>query len=259
MTKTAKKKLLEICCYSLKSCKNAEKGGADRIELCGGFLEGGTTPSVGLLKSVLDEVSLPVYCMIRPRGGDFLYNEEEMKSMIADIKIMKEYRPAGFVLGLLSSDGNIDMDKNSKLIEAIGGLPVTFHRAFDMCKNPQLAVEQLISLGIENILTSGQFQTAPKGIQNLKEYKSIAGNRINIMAGSGVNASNILQLAESGVDAFHFTAKKSIASEMTYRNPNINMGAKDADEFMNFESDLDTIREAKTVIEKLYTSSPSAF
>jgi copper homeostasis protein len=246
------KKLLEICCYSLKSCKNAEKGGANRIELCGGFLEGGTTPSVGLLKSVLDEISIPVYCMIRPRGGDFLYSQDEMKSMLADIKILKNYKPTGFVFGLLNAEGGIDLEGNSRLIEAAGDLPVTFHRAFDMCSHPELALEQIISLGIENILTSGQFQTAAEGIQNLKNYKQIAGNRINIMAGSGVNAGNIPQIAESGVDAFHFTAKKLFTSEMVYRNPNINMGSKKTDEFMNFEADLETIKEAKAVIEKLY-------
>lgn len=254
MSKITKKKLLEICCYSLKSCKNAEKGEADRIELCGGFLEGGTTPSVGLLKSVLDQVSLPVYVMIRPRGGDFLYNSDELKSMLLDIKILKEYKPAGFVLGLLSADGHINIEGNAMLMEAIGDFPVTFHRAFDMCKNPHLAIEQLISLGIENILTSGQYQTAPQGIQNLIEYKQIASNRINIMAGSGVNSESIPDIAKADVDAFHFTAKKLFASEMTYRNPNINMGAKDTDEFMNFEADFETIKKAKAVIEKLYTA-----
>jgi copper homeostasis protein len=254
MTNSAKKKLLEICCFSLKSCKNAEKGGADRIELCGGLLEGGTTPSVGLLKSVVDEISIPAYVMIRPRGGDFLYTKEEFKEMIADIKILKEYKPAGFVIGVLDLNGQINLEANARLLDAIGNFPVTFHRAFDMCKNPHLAIEQLISLGIENILTSGQYQTASEGIPNLKEYKQIASNRINIMAGSGVKPENILEIASTEVDAFHFSAKKAIPSEMIFRNPKINMGVKDADEYMNFEADLELIKQAKAVIETLYTA-----
>ncbi|MCP9763209.1 copper homeostasis protein CutC [Lacihabitans soyangensis] len=254
MTDFAKKKLLEICCFSLKSCKNAELGRANRIELCGGFLEGGTTPSVGLLSSVLDQVNIPVYVMIRPRGGDFLYNEDEIQVMLADIKLLKKLQPAGFVIGMLQSDGNIDMAGNARLLKAIGDFPVTFHRAFDMCKNPHLAIEQLISLGIENILTSGQFPTAPEAIGNLKEYKQTAANRINIMAGSGVNPRNIPEIAAVNVDAFHFSAKKAFPSLMTYRNPNIKMGAEDADEFMNIEADVETIKMAREAIERLYTS-----
>lgn len=252
MTNIAKKKLLEICCFSLRSCKNAEVGGADRIELCGGFLEGGTTPSAGLLKLVLEEVSTPVYTMIRPRGGDFLYTEEELKVMIADIKILREYKPAGFVIGVLTKNGEVDLVSNAKLLDAIGDFSVTFHRAFDMCKNPHLAIEQLISLGIENILTSGQFQMAIEAVSNLKEYKQIASNRINIMAGSGVNPSNILEIATADVDAFHFSAKKAFPSEMIFRNPNINMGAKEADEFLNFEAEIELIKQAKAIIETLY-------
>lgn len=252
MTNFANKKLLEICCFSLKSCKNAELGGADRVELCGGFLEGGTTPSAGLLRSVVEQVNIPAYVMIRPRGGDFVYNEDEMQVMMADIKLLKEYQPAGFVIGILLADGNIDLVGNARLLEAIGDFPVTFHRAFDMCKNPNLAIEQLISLGIENVLTSGQFQTAPEGIYYLKEFKQIAANRINIMAGSGVNPTNILEIATADVDAFHFSAKKEFPSKMIFRNPNINMGAKDADEFTNFEADVELIKQAKAIIETLY-------
>ena len=251
MNNLTKKKLLEICCFSLKSCKNAEMGGADRIELCGGFLEGGTTPSVGLVRSVIEQVQIPAYLMIRPRGGDFLYNEDEIQVMLEDIQLLKNYRPAGFVIGMLTADGDIDMVGNQRLLDAIGDFPVTFHRAFDMCRNPELAIEQLVSLGIENILTSGQFQTAPEAIENLKAFKDTAANRINIMAGSGVNSQNIPQIAAANVDAFHCSAKMDYPSLMNFRNPNINMGSKDADEFMNMEADVEMIRLAKVAIEKL--------
>ncbi|MCF8326024.1 MAG: copper homeostasis protein CutC, partial [Leadbetterella sp.] len=228
-----------------------ELGGADRIELCGGFLEGGTTPSAGLLRSVVDQVNIPAYVMIRPRGGDFLYNEDEMQVMMADIKLLKEYKPAGFVIGMLLANGDIDLVGNARLLETIGDFQVTFHRAFDMCKNPHTAIEQLISLGIDNILTSGQLQTAIEAVTNLKEFKQIASNKINIMAGSGVNPTNILEIAKADVDAYHFSAKKSFPSEMIFRNPNINMGANDADEFVNYEAEVELIKQAKAIIETL--------
>jgi copper homeostasis protein len=120
-----------------------------------------------------------------------------------------------------------------------------------MCKNPHTAIEQLISLGIDNILTSGQLQTAIEAVTNLKEFKHIASNKINIMAGSGVNPTNILEIAKADVDAYHFSAKKSFPSEMIFRNPNINMGANDADEFVNYEAEVELIKQAKAIIETL--------
>ncbi|MCP9767963.1 copper homeostasis protein CutC [Lacihabitans sp. LS3-19] len=251
MLKKSPRKVLEICCFSLKSSKTAHEGGADRIELCGSLPEGGTTPSAGLLSSVLSEVSIPVYTMIRPRGGDFYFNEEEMQVMLTDIKILKEIKPAGFVIGALDKTGNIDLEKTSRLLDAIGDFPVTFHRAIDMCKNPLMAIEQLISLGIENILTSGQYPTALEGLGNLRDFKATAANRINIMAGSGVNPSNILKISEAGVDAFHFSAKKSIPSQMLYRNEKIQMGDKNADEYATYEADLNLIKQGTELIEIL--------
>ncbi len=251
MIKKNKRIVLEICCFSLKSAKTAQEGGADRIELCGSLPEGGTTPSAGLLSSVLNQVTVPVYTMIRPRGGDFCFNEDEMHVMLTDIKIIKNIKPAGFVIGALDKNGNIDLEKTKKLLDAIGGFPVTFHRAIDMCKNPLMAIEQLISLGIENILTSGQFPTATEGTENLKDFKAIAANRINIMAGSGVNPDNILKISEAHVDAYHFSAKKSIPSQMLYRNEKIQMGDKNANEYTTYEADLNAIKQAAKLIEIL--------
>jgi copper homeostasis protein len=214
--------------------------------------EGGITPSLGLIEQALYKIKIPIYVMIRPRGGDFLYNAEEIAVMLSDIRAIKKLNPAGFVIGLLKEDGTLDLENIKLLLNEIGDFPVTFHRAFDMCKNPNLAIEQLISLGIENILTSGQYQTAPEGIENLKIYKQIATNRINIMAGSGINPKNIERIAEAGVDALHFSAKKTIHSGMIFRNENINMGDKNADEYATFEANETRVREAKQIIEKLY-------
>jgi len=241
---------LEICCYSVLSCRNAEAGGADRIELCAGMPEGGITPGYGTVKTALEQVSIPVYVMIRPRGGDFCFNETEKAAMLEDIKILKTLRPGGFVIGALLPDGRLDLDTIHRQLEAIGDYPVTFHRAFDMCSDPDGAVSILAGLGIENILTSGLYQNAWEGLDNLARFSQIAAGKINIMAGSGVNPGNILQIAETGVDAFHFSAKRTIASPMIFRNGRIHMGGdKSVDEFATYEADTDLVRQAKSLIE----------
>jgi copper homeostasis protein len=244
-------KTLEICCFSFQSCKNAEIAGANRIELCGGLLEGGTTPSNGLVKMVLNHVSIPVYIMIRPRGGDFLYSKSEIEVMINDINELKKLKPAGFVFGLLNKNGDIDVPNCELLLNAAGNTHVTFHRAFDMCSNPSMAIGQLIDLGFENILTSGQKNYAHQGIENLKTYVSIANNKIKIMAGSGVKPQNIQEINEAGVHAFHFSAKATLESQMVYRNPNVKMGSEHENEYALYEADSQLIREAVKVIEKL--------
>lgn len=243
---------LEICCYSVLSCQHAEAGGADRIELCAGMPEGGITPGYGTVKIVLERVSIPVYLMIRPRGGDFHFNETEKAAMLEDIKVLKALRPGGFVIGALLPDGSLDLETIREQLDAIGDFPVTFHRAFDMCSDPEKAINILADLGIENILTSGLYQNAWEGIENLARFRKIAAGRINIMAGSGVNPGNIRKIAEAGVDAFHFSAKKTLPSAMTFRNERINMGGdKSVDEFATYEADTDLVREAKTLIETL--------
>lgn len=245
-------KKLEICCYSLISCLNAEEGGADRIELCGSMPEGGITPSIGLVKAVLAEVKIPVYVMIRPRGGDFYFNKYEREAMLEDIRSIKEFKPGGFVIGALNTDGSLDLKTIESQLKEIGDFPVTFHRAFDMCKDPEEAVNILADLGVENILTSGLYQNATEGVENLKRFSEVANGRINIMAGSGVHPGNILKLAEANVAAFHFSAKKAIKSEMVFRNQFINMGGdKSVDEFVTYEADINLIKEAKALIETL--------
>jgi copper homeostasis protein len=245
-------KKLEICCYSLLSCLNAEAGGADRIELCGSMPEGGTTPSFGTVKLAVEQVNIPVYVMIRPRGGDFYFNVHEKEVMLEDIRTLKILNPGGFVIGALNTDGSLDLKTIESQLEAIGDFPVTFHRAFDMCKNPDEAVRILADLGVENILTSGLYQNAIEGVENLKRFSEIAEGRINITAGSGVNPGNILHLAEANVHAFHFSAKKIYASEMIFRNELINMGGdKSVDEFATYEADIPLIKQAKVLIETL--------
>ena len=243
---------LEICCYSALSCQYAQQGGADRIELCAGMPEGGTTPTFGTVKTALEQVSVPVYVMIRPRGGDFCFNSTEKAAMLEDINLLKTLEPGGFVIGALLPDGQLDLDTIRKQMDAIGDFPVTFHRAFDMCRDPDEAIPVLAGLGIENILTSGLYQNAWEGTDHLARFTKIAGGKINIMAGSGVNPGNIRQIAKTGVNAFHFSARKVLASRMLFRNERINMGGdKSVDEFATYEVDYALVREAKALIETI--------
>lgn len=251
MTKNSSK-TLEVCCFSLKSCKIAEASGADRIELCGGFLEGGTTPSYGLVNKVLESVNIPVYVMIRPRGGDFFYNSDEIETMLTDIAFLKKLNPAGFVFGCLNQNGGLDLEKMQLLLSATNGTPVTFHRAFDVCSNPLEVLERLIDLNIENILTSGQQNLALAGKGLITTLVNKSKGKINIMIGSGVNAENIKSLLETQANAFHFTAKENLPSEMIFKNPNVSMGLDGVNEYMLTEASEAKIRNLKSIIEKQY-------
>ena len=217
--------LLEICANSVKSCIEAQKGGAYRVELCAGIPEGGTTPSYGDIVLARELLKIKLNVIIRPRGGDFLYNDLEHKIMLKDIENAGRLGVDGVVIGCLNPEGDIDMKRNKELIDAAGDMSITFHRAFDMCRDPYDALEKIIELGCDRILTSGQQPKAVEGINLLKELVERAGDRIIIMPGSGVNADNILHLArETGAIEFHLSARDPIESGMLYRNPNLKMG-----------------------------------
>ncbi len=217
---------IEICANSVASCVEAQKGGAYRVELCAAIPEGGTTPSYGdivVARKLLNETKLNV--IIRPRGGDFLYSDLEYKIMLKDIEICRELGVDGVVIGCLTADGDVDIPRCRELIAAAGDLSVTFHRAFDMCRDPFKSLEDIISLGCEIILTSGQQPKAEQGIDLLKRLVERADNRIIIMPGSGVNETNIAKIArETGAQEFHLSARESVESQMIYRNPNLKMG-----------------------------------
>ncbi len=217
---------IEICANSSESAVRAQEGGAYRVELCAGIPEGGTTPSYGeivMARKMLSETKLHV--IIRPRGGDFLYSKEELEIMLHDVKICRELGADGIVFGCLTADGEIDMEAMRPLMEASEGMNVTFHRAFDMCKDPMRALEQIIELGCTRILTSGQEPTAEAGIPLLKQLVERAAGRIIIMPGCGVRPANIRKIAsETGACEFHFSGRKSVESGMKYRNPRVSMG-----------------------------------
>ena len=243
--------LVEVCAYSLESCLTAQEAGAGRIELCGGLSEGGTTPSAGLIQLARQHVSIPLYVMIRPRGGDFLYSETERAVMRADIQTAKSFGADGVVLGALRADGTVDEPLTRQLIDLAYPLPVTFHRAFDMTRDPLEALEAIIRTGAARILTSGQQPTAEAGLATLLRLTEQAAGRIELMAGVGISAHNINQFKDVGLGAVHLSGKASRPSLMQYRQPNVQMASAIPGEYERIEAGADAIRQ---VVDQLRTN-----
>ena len=199
--------LLEICTGSLDSVKAAAQGGADRVELCAGLEVGGLTPSAGYIRQALTIPGLRKHVLIRPRGGDFVYSDEEVEVILHDIELCHQLGADGVVVGALTAAGDIDLSASKRFREAAGTMSVTFHRAFDECSNPALALEQLIEMGYDTILTSGQAPRTEEALPLLRSLNEQANGRITIMPGSGVspvNAAHIIH--ETGVVAIHASA-----------------------------------------------------
>ena len=200
--------------------KAAVEGGADRIELCASLVEGGTTPSYGTILQCREAFNVNLFPIIRPRGGDFLYSEEEFQIMLKEVKLCKEVGCEGVVIGLLQADGSIDVKRTEALIKAAYPLEVTFHRAFDRCKNSFEALEQLIAMGCQRVLTSGQKPIVMEGLDTLIELVKAADDRIIIMPGSGVRKENIRLLAEkTGAVEFHSSLRGKAKSQMEFIHP----------------------------------------
>ncbi|AKD57773.1 copper homeostasis protein CutC [Spirosoma radiotolerans] len=233
---------IEVCSYSLNSCLAAQRAGASRIELCGGLAEGGTTPSAGLIQLVRQQVTIPFYVMIRPRGGDFFYSETEFAVMKADIQLAKALGADGLVFGLLKPDGSVDEERTRQLIDLAAPLPVTFHRAFDMTRAPLEALEAVVRAGAVRILTSGQQQTAERGLPVLRQLSEAAAGRIEIMAGAGVNEQNAQLLIDTGVDALHLSGSQKEDSGMVFRQPSVSMASSLPGEYENVEANEAKIR-----------------
>lgn len=220
-------RIIEICANSAQSCVEAEAGGATRVELCAAIPEGGTTPSYGEIRMAQKMTStIHINVIIRPRGGDFLYTPVEVESMLYDLDMAKRLNVHGVVFGCLTKEGDIDVPLMRKLIDASGALSVTCHRAFDVCRDPFVALEQLIELGCDRILTSGQQPDAVRGIPLIRELVQRADGRIIIMPGAGVRSTNIARIeAETGAKEFHTSARSIVYSQMEYRNENVPMGS----------------------------------
>jgi len=223
---------VEVCANGVESCLAAQQGGADRVELCAGIPEGGTTPSYGEIKVARRLLTTTrLHVIIRPRGGDFLYSDLEVERMAADIAMCRDLGVDGVVFGCLNSDGTIDVEKNRYLMACATGMSVTCHRAFDRAANPFRALEDIIDLGFDRILTSGQQPRAVDGAQLLARLNRQANGRIIVMAGSGVTEHNISALAmATGLHEFHFSAREPHPSAMRYVNPSLYMGRPGANE-----------------------------
>lgn len=238
----------EICANSVESCLAAQEGGADRVELCAGIPEGGTTPSYGeikLARKLLTKTKLHV--IIRPRGGDFLYTPLELERMEEDIRICRELGVDGVVFGCLTEEGDVDREANRRLVELARPMSVTFHRAFDRTADPLKALEDIISLGCNRILTSGQQPKAIDGISLLaqleKKLKEYPLPPIQLLAGSGVNEENIRQIFDAtGIHEYHFSARVNVVSKMKHYNHEVYMGTKGADESNSLVTSAEKVR-----------------
>lgn len=212
--------IIEIATSDFETTRSAVEGSADRIELCANLAEGGTTPSYGTIFQCREEFDALLFPIIRPRGGDFLYTDEEFEIMLHEVKLCKQLGCDGIVIGILNADGTIDKKRTAALIQIAYPMGVTFHRAFDRCKDPFEAMEQLIQLGCERILTSGQRPTAPEGVELITELNRIADHRIIIMPGSGVRKENIKMLAEkTRCTEFHSSLRGKTKSKMDFIHP----------------------------------------
>ena len=230
------KYIIEIATSDFATTKSAVEGGADRIELCANLAEGGTTPSYGTIIKCREKFDVLLYPIIRPRGGDFLYGKDEFGIMANDIKFCKQIGCDGVVLGLLNIDGTIDMIRTGDLIETAYPMGVTFHRAFDRCRDPFIALEELIEIGCERILTSGQQPAAPEGVELIAQLNKAADERIIIMPGSGVRKENIKMIAEkTGCTEFHSSLRGKEKSKMEFIHPAF---ADSAESYMNNAIDV---------------------
>jgi copper homeostasis protein len=232
--------MLEIAVFNIESALSAAKAGADRLELCENPNEGGTTPSYGTLKIVKQKISIPIFPIIRPRGGDFLYSDDEFAVIKQDIRLCKELQFEGVVIGLLLADGNIDKERTKQLVDLAYPMEVSFHRAFDRCVDTVQGLEDVISTGCTRILTSGQVPNALDGKELIKQLVKLAGERIIIMPGSGVRSSNIRELADyTGAKEIHSSARKTVASSMQFGHPGMKEKMK------NVSVDIDEIKKMK--------------
>ncbi|MBV6522622.1 MAG: Copper homeostasis protein CutC [Gemmatimonadaceae bacterium] len=210
--------LFESCVDSVSSALSSAAGGANRIELCDNLIEGGTTPSTGTIAQCIERVSIPVCVMIRPRGGDYLYDADEVAVMERDIRVARQLGAAGVVLGALAPDGSVDLALTERLVEAARPLPVTFHRAFDRSRNLQQSLEVLIRLGVDRVLTSGGMSSAIEGAETLGQLVVAAGSALTVMAGGGVRPNNVGEVVRrSGVREVHARLVRRVDSPMRYR------------------------------------------
>lgn len=248
------KRLLEICCADTESVMAAINGGADRIELCSALSEGGVTPSAAFIEYAVKASTIPVNVLIRPRGGDFVYTSDEIDMMVSDINFAGRSGASGVVIGALLPNGDIDVEACQKMADTARShnLSITFHRAFDLCSDPLTVLNKVINLGANRLLTSGQAPSAIKGAHLLSTLIQQADNRIIVMPGAGINATNVLDLIEkTGAKEVHASASETIGSMMTYRNPKVSMGNPEIDEYSRKTTSIKKVKEIANIVHNI--------
>lgn len=239
---------LEICVDSVESAVAAESGGAQRVELCSGLMEGGLTPSLGLIRAVRQRINIGLYVMIRPRGGDFVYSEGELSVMRDDIVLAAESGADGVVLGLLTSEGEVDVERTRQLVELARPMEVTFHRAIDMSRDVLRSLEDVIATGADRVLTSGGEQTAVQGSERIRSMVSAARGRIALMVGGGVRSENVGHIAHAtGAVEFHSALRSNLPSPVSYQVQQIHLGDMSVDDYARsgvLRDDVRVLRQA---------------
>ena len=244
--------ILECCVDRLASAINGEKGGANRFELCANLVIGGTTPSLTLFRQVRKHTNLPIHVLIRNRFGDFCYNDDEIEEMCDSIKAFADEGADGVVVGALTPDGDLDEEALKRFTRASGNTKVVLHRAFDMCREPFVALSKAKELGIDTILTSGQKGNCVEGSTLIKELIEKAGEDISILIGAGVSADAIRKVYEiTGGTNYHMSGKKVIDSKMIYRREEVNMGLPSLSEYDIWETSAEEIAKAVNVLKEL--------
>ncbi len=234
---------IEVCVDSVESAIGAQAGGADRVELCDNLLEGGTTPSAGAIALARKHLTIGLQVIIRPRGGDFCYSDIEFAIMQHDIVVAKQAGADGVVIGILTPEGDVDIPRTRALIELARPLNVTFHRAFDMTRDPFKALEELIALGVDRILTSGQEESVIEGLDLISELVRRAGDRVIIMPGGGTERNLKKVVAQAGIKEAHVVGLRPVESQMNYRNERVFMGGTlRPPEYTRFTTDPAKIR-----------------
>ena len=243
---------LECCVDSVESAIAAKKGGADRIELCSALVIGGLSPSQALYRKIREQVDIPIRVLLRPRFGDFCYTDFEHEILKEEIRSFRMLGADGIVIGTMKPDGTLNLEQMKEFIEEAKGMPVTLHRAFDMCKDPFVTLEEVKRLGISTILTSGQKNTCVDGVALLKELVENAQGETEILIGGGVDASVIPMLAEkTKAKAYHMSGKISVESKMCYRKQDVSMGVASVSEYEIWRTSEKRVREARKILDEL--------
>ena len=241
---------LEICIDSVQAAVAAEIGGAQRVELCSALIEGGLTPSVGMIRGVRSRIGIGLFVMIRPRGGDFIYSDEELAAMREDIAQAKRSGADGVVFGLLKPNGEVDLERTRELIELARPLQVTFHRAFDMSLDMETALDDIIRTGADRILTSGGESTGILGSSMIARVVRRSAGRIGVMACGEICADNMQQVARAtGASQFHAALRTAVPSPAIHRKAGLSMGESGMDEFTRYTVLVEDVRALREAID----------